>query len=222
MTATAVQQPKMMIGTNGFHDYYVIGRKGNIAVGIKPNDISPGDRFGHPGTTWFGARLRAAPAGDLFADDKGVDNVVQFQKKFDEPAEAFENVEWEKSNPERASTTIGSLIRGTLMGSLEDAQLVLDEMRDGKLASKLATYLTELIGAENMTLSIPELAEMLTEHVYGKIAAKLEKMIEARKIVEVEMEKNIGTFGMQAQMLKKAYSKMQEAAEEPEEHGSDD
>lgn len=222
MTAVAEKKPLMMIGTNGFHDYYAIARKGNIAVGIKPNDISPGDRFGHPGTTWFGARLRAAPAGTLFADDKGVDNVVQFQKKFDLPADAFDNVEWEKSNPERASTTIGSLIRGTLMGSLDDAHLVLDEMKDGKLANKLATYLTELLGAENMLMPIPELADMLTEQVYGKIADKLEKMIAARKIVETEMAENIGTFGMQAQVLKKAYAALEDPEGKGEDAGSDD
>lgn len=227
MTATAEKtEPKMMIGTNGYHDYFVIARKGNIALGIKPNNIAPGDRFGHPGTTWFGARLRAAPAGDLF-EAEGEGNVVQFQKKFDLPAEAWDEVEWEKSDGDRASTTIGSLIRGTLSGSIDDAKMVLEEMKDGKLANKLATYLTELAGAENMILSIDELSAILTDKVYGKIAAKLEKMIEARKIVETEMEKNIGTFGMQAKMLKKAYEKMQESVEDAEpadndEAGSDD
>lgn len=223
METAEAQGPKMMLGTNGFHDYFVIARKGNMALGIKPNNISPGTKFGHPGTVWFGARLRSAPAGDLFADENGVDNVVQFQKKFETPGEAWDGVVWEKEDQSRASTTVGALLRGTLEGSLSEAHLVLDEMKGGKLSKKLADYLTELAGPENMIMDADALAAMLTEHVYGKIAAKLEKMVEARQIVEEEMEKSIGTFGMQAQLLKKAYAKLQDEAEDIEDAtGSDD
>ena len=59
--------PLMMYGTEGQRDYLVIGRKGNVAIGIKPNAIAPGEKFGHPGTVWFGARLRSAPADDILA-----------------------------------------------------------------------------------------------------------------------------------------------------------
>lgn len=208
------KEPLMMLGTNGYHDYFVIARKGNMALGIKPNNIAPGAKFGHAGTVWFGARLRSAPADGLFSDDNGVDNVVQFQKKFEKPADAWDGVVWEKDNEERASTTVGALLRGTLEGNIEEAKLILNEMRDGKLATKLATYLAELAGTENLIMPIDELSAMLTEHVYGKIAVKLEKAIEARAIVETEMEKTIGTFGMQASILKKAYAKLQEEAED--------
>lgn len=208
------KKPKMMVGTNGYNDYLCIARVGGVALGIKPNDISPGAKFGHPGTVWFGARLRAAPAGDLFADeDKGEGNVVKMPVK--DPASlgsVWPEVVWEKEDAQRASTTIGTLVRGSLDGSIEDAKVILDRMKSGKLSTQMAEYVASLAGLPNLVLTVDDIADWLTENIYGKIATKLEKAIEARGIVEKEMEHSIGTFGMQAQMLKKAYSKLTEQA----------
>lgn len=217
------QQPLMMTGTNGYEDYLVIARNGNVALGIKPNDISPGARFGHPGTVWFGARLRSAPAGSLFDGEADEENVVKFHKNPENLWDAWPEVVWEKKSDKRASTTIGVLLRGTLDGPIGDAQQLLDKMKSGKLSEQMAEYLAGLAGAENLVLTPDEIAAWLTGNVYGKIADKLEKTIEARGIVEQEMEKNIGTFGMQASILKKAYAKLQEEAEDlPEDDQQDD
>lgn len=215
-------EPVMMVGTNGYKDYMVIAGKGNVALGIKPNDISPGARFGHPGTVWFGARLRSARADGLDYKPDGEDNVVKFQKNPENLWDAWPGIVWEKKDDKRASTTIGVLLRGSLEGSIADAQALLDKMKSGKLSEQMAEYLVGLAGAENLIMQPDEIAAWLTETVYGKVAAKLEKVIEARGIVETEMEKNIGTFGMQASILKKAYAKLQEEVEDVDQDNVDD
>ena len=52
---------KMMPGSDTGNSYLLIGRKGNIAVGIKPETFKSGGEFGSVGNTWFGAKLRVAP-----------------------------------------------------------------------------------------------------------------------------------------------------------------
>lgn len=221
MGKAKVQEPVMMVGTNGYKDYLVIAGKGNVALGIKPNNISPGAAFGHPGTVWFGARLRSARTDGMDYKPDGEDNVVKFQKNPENLADAWPGVVWEKQDEKRASTTIGVLLRGTLEGQIEDAKALLDKMKSGKLAEQMAEYLANLAGADNLIMQPDEIAAWLTENVYGKIAGKLEKAIEARKIVEQEMEKNIGTFGMQASILKKAYAKLQEEVDDADDQGDE-
>lgn len=215
--------PLMMQGTYGKHDYFVIARKGNMAVGVKPNSISPGKPKGHPGCVWFGARLRVAPVGTLFADEKGVDNVVQFQQKYDKPAEAFPDVVWEASNSERASTTVGALLRGTLDATLEEAEPLLTGMVDGSLALKLTNYLAELIGPEYLIMDADALAQVLTQHVYEPVSVKVRKGLQTNQLVIDEMEKTIGNFGVTASILKKAYAKLPDAVEDADDStGTDD
>lgn len=221
MGKAKVQEPVMMVGTNGYKDYLVIAGKGNVALGIKPNNISPGAAFGHPGTVWFGARLRSARADGLDYKPDGDDNVVKFQKNPENLWDAWPGIVWEKQDEKRASTTIGVLLRGSLDGQIEDAKLLLDKMKSGKLSEQMAEYLAGLAGAENLIMQPDEIADWLTQNVYGKIAGKLEKAIEARQIVEQEMEKSIGTFGMQAQILKKAYAKLQEEVEDVADEADD-
>lgn len=198
-------------------DYLVIARRGDIALGVKPNVIMPGGMFGHPGTVWFGARLRSSSAKPIFGGEGENSNVVSLDKvKVTDFAEAWPNVDWEKKDHERASTTIGSLVPGSLDGSIEEAQKVLDYMKDGKLAKQLADYLYNLVGEQYMILTRDQIAQWLTDTVYGKVAMRLEKSIKKRMAFEEEMGKNIGTFGMQAQILKKAYEKVQAEYEEAE------
>lgn len=219
MTEVAVQDsPKMMRGSSGAFDYLVIARRGDIALGVKPNAIVKGETFGHPGTVWFGSRLRSAPATGMF--DEEPSKVVKLEKKPENLWDAWPNVVWEKKSSERASTVIGVLLKGSLDGTKEEAEAILNEMKDGKLAKRMADYLYELIGSEYMILSRDEISNYLTENVYGKIAASIEKMIKAKMIVEQEMGKNIGVFGMQAQILKKAYEQIQ--AEEEGDNTDDD
>jgi hypothetical protein len=212
MENTEKAEPMMMLGTNGYHDYLVIAGKGDVALGIKPNSIKSGAAFGHPGTVWFGARLRSARIdGQPYTPSE---SSGAFQQNPENLWDAWPGVVWEKQDDKRASTTIGVLLRGTLEGSIEEAQALLDKMKSGKLSEQMAEYLSDLAGAENLITQPDEIAAWLTANVYGKIAAGLEKQIEARKIMEVEMEKNIGTFGMQAQILKKAYDKLAEPVED--------
>ncbi|MCL4743825.1 MAG: hypothetical protein KJZ83_00270 [Burkholderiaceae bacterium] len=206
---------KMMRGTGGAYDYLVIARRGDIALGIKPNSIMNGKAFGHPGTVWFGTRLRSASAQGMF-EEVEESKVVKLEKKPENFWDAWPNVVWELQDNMRASTTIGVLLRGSLDGTRTEAEALLAEMKDGKLSSKMADYLYEIIGPEHMILSPAEIAKWLTENVYGKVAGQIEKSLKAKMIVEKEMEANIGHFGMQAAILKKAYEEVQAESEDPD------
>ncbi|MBY0560030.1 hypothetical protein [Hyphomicrobium sp.] len=119
---TEAAKVPMMLGTSGKADYLAFAKKGNIALGIKPESALPGESMRVPNTVWFGARLRAAPGWGLFSGKEGADNVVSFQKTYAKPGDAFPNVTWEKSDNDRASTTIGILLPGSSR-TVEDAIL---------------------------------------------------------------------------------------------------
>lgn len=207
--------PKMMMGTEGKFDYLVIARRGDIALGVKPNFIKSGRIFGQDGTVWFGARLRSASAEGLFEDDPDP-KVVKLEKKPESFGAAWPNVVWEKEDNKRASTTIGVLLRGRLDGTVEEANLILKQMKNGEIAKQMADYLYNLVGEQYMILTRDQIAQWLTDTVYSKVAMRFEKSIKKRMAFEEEMGKNIGTFGMQAQILKKAYEKVQAEYEEAE------
>ena len=204
-TIAKTNDPVMMRGSGGERNYLVIARRGGIALGIKPETIAAGDGMGGPGTVWFGLPPRPAPAAGLFpAEPEG--NVVKLEKTPENLWDAWPNVEWEKRSPARASTTIGVLLRGRLDDA--EAQPLLAQMEDGTIARKLADYLYELVGEQHMILSRDEIADHLTKTVYGSVAKSIRERMEVRKAVLDEMEQSIGTFGTQAQLLKKAYEKV--------------
>ena len=223
----AVQEkpsPKMMVGSGGKLDYLVVARQGDVALGVKPNAVLPGKFFGQPGTVWFGARLRSAPSAHLFKDEQQ-GNVVKLEKKPENHWDCWPNIVWEKQDATRASTEIGVLLRGSLDGTKEEAQQLFKELKGGKLAKKMADYLYEIAGEQNMILSRKEITDWLTENVYAKIAKEIEDTIKRKELFKEEMGKNIGVFGMQAQILKKVYdtvkAKGEEADDEEEEFDED-
>jgi hypothetical protein len=206
--------PKLMPGSTG-GEYFPFARKGNVLLGTRLQAIAPGGRFGLNGTTYFCARVRSAPVGNLFAEEDAKKKVVKLQANPPNLWDAWPNVVWEKRNDSRASTSIGVFIPGALKGG-DEAGLkeLLANIGEGKLAAKMAHYLFELAGPENAICRESELKAWLDEEfkpVMEGIVASLAKQQE----LQTEMKATIGNFGMQAALLKKVYGETKKDEHEP-------
>lgn len=200
----------MMLGSEGNLDYLVVGRNGPFALGLKPNQVMPGAKFNMPGMTWFGARIRSAPAGEMFKMADAIDaadggNVVALKKKPENHTEAWPTITWEKNSEKRASTQIGVWLEGDF-DSLEKGQPLLEKLKNREIAEQMANYIAELIGEDQLFLSPKRIASWLQATIYAPMAKKVEKMLELATAVQSEMKATAGQFGMQAAMVKKAYN----------------
>ena len=218
MAETAVDPKyKLMFGTQGRQDYLVIARNGNAVLGVKPNAIAKGSSLGLPGTMWLGVRIRAASAEGVF-DPQHASNVVHLSKKFEHYGEAWPNIHWENIDAIRSSSEIGIFLRGSLDGTEAEIESVLDQIRGGKIAHKLMDYLEERIDKNTLILTREEIVQYLVKNYYEPLVNGIEKGIKVKRAVAEESQNHIGAFGIQAEILKKAYQKVQEeTGESPEE-----
>lgn len=211
MTATAEKKVPMMVGTGGYADYMAFAKNGAFALGIKPVAAVDGKALGIPGSTWFAARLRSAAAGELFVSES---NVIGFKKLPENHSEAWPGITWEKNAAERASTTISILIPGSAQDKTGLALLV-ENITDKKLATKMVDYLEKIAGKENFQLDREAAIEWFAEH-YDSYANKLSTMLTTQELIQQEMDATKGTFGITADLLKKVY-KAQHGEDKPEE-----
>jgi hypothetical protein len=217
LVKTAPSEVKMMHGTSGKLDYFCFARKGNVALGIKPEGASPGERFGVPDTVYFAARLRSAQAGNLFAEEDAKQKVVKLQTQPANVWDAWPDVTWINKNAERASTTIGVFIKGQFNPNKPGMlQTLLDNIGEGKLAKQMAEYLIGLAG-DAAIVTVDELTTALDKVFEPQIKSILEA-IEKLKLVQDAFAESVGNFGMQAQLLKKIYD-AKKGESEPEDDG---
>ncbi len=219
----AAEGPKLMPGsTSG--EYFPFARKGNVLLGTRLQSIRPGSHFGLAGTTYFCARVRSAPAGDLFKEEDAKKKVVKLQANPPNLWDAWPNVVWEKRDNSRASTSIGVFIPGALKGG-DEAGLkeLLANIGDGKLAAKMAHYLFELAGPTNAICRESVLGAWLEEE-FKPVMEGIVKALAKQQELQTEMKATIGNFGMQAALLKKVYGQTEKADHEPpdEPAGEDD
>ena len=85
------------------------------------------------------------------------------------------------------------------------AKTLLDNVGDGKLAAKLAGFLVELAGQANMIVTPEQLMAWL-DGEFNPMIDRIVKLIEKQKAAEAAFTSNVGNFGMQAALLKKAFA----------------
>jgi hypothetical protein len=211
----AGEGPKLMPGSTG-GEYFPFARKGNVLLGVRLQAIMPGSRFGMGNTTYFCARVRSAPVGNLFAEEDAKKKVVKLQANPPNLWDAWPNVVWEKKNESRASTSIGVFMPGALKGNDETSlKELLEGIGGGKLAAKMAEYLFELAGANNAICRKGELKTWL-DGQFKPIMDGIVSSITKQKELQEEMKSSLGNFGMQAALLKKVYGKTEEHADPDE------
>jgi len=205
---TAKPAPKMMEGSSSSASYFAFARKGKIALGIKPYGILKGAAFGVEDCTYFVARLRSAPAGGLFAEEN-LQTVVTLQKTPATLWDAWEKVEWEKKDANRASTSIGIFLRGKFGKDVSLLKKLLEGFENGAMTNKMADYLIDLAGVQSLIVSKRELQTWLEgqyKPMVDKIVADIKKSTELTN----EIEQQVGVFGMQAALLKKVYGQTEQ------------
>jgi hypothetical protein len=196
-------EPKMMPGSQD-GKYFPFARNGDVLLGVRPSGVFNGAKFGVAKTTYFACRLRSAPNHGLFPAENEGKKVVTLKKQPENVWSAWPKVTWEKQDHTRASTTVGAFIRGEFLGSNDMQKLLLDEIADGKLTTKLTDYLVDIAGRPNMLVKRAELKAWLDSQFNPMIDSIL-KQIEQKSAVEKAMSATVGNFGMQAALLKKVF-----------------
>ena len=203
-------QVKLMPGTSGPSRYFPFARKSNVLLGIRPQHIADGQSMDIEGTTYFAARLRSAPEDGLFAEEDAAKTVVSFPNNPPNLWEAWPGVTWEKASPKRASTTVGVLLNGKFKGTDEERKQLLDQIGHGQLTGKMAEYLMELAGFDNMIVGYRELKAWLDTQ-YNPIIEGILDGIEKHEKLKTAAKENVGVFGMQAALLQKVYGQNEAA-----------
>jgi hypothetical protein len=207
---------KMMKGTSGADDYLVVARKGNVVLGVKVLKVVPASPLGAKDHVWFPARLRSAPADTMF-DDEPNSNVVKLEKKYDNLAEPWPSITWEKVDEYRASTIVGLILPGRLVANPDEIKEVVNYLSNGEIANKLADYLYNVAGGQNMILTKEEIVNWLQSERYLPMAKSIEKGLKQATVYQEEVNKVVGTFAAHTEILKNAYKKFL-SAENDDEH----
>ncbi|WP_162742355.1 hypothetical protein [Nitratireductor sp. OM-1] len=202
----------LMPGSSSGMTYLLLGRRGNMVIGIKPTVVMRGEAFGSPGNTWFGSKLRVAPGGDLIEQDDGPVVSLANAQKFSRPSEALPDVSWDNNGSQRASTTIGVMLEGAPDGTDEELKEFLKNLEDGSLSAKMTAYVVNLVGEENLKTSKELITEWFDYH-YGEIKQALLKQNEKRKALKEAIKETVGVVGVQADVLKKVYAKVEKVHE---------
>lgn len=205
---------KMMPGTSPKSmGYLAFARKGDVLLGVHPEVITPGEKFGVEGTTYFAVRVRSAPTLGLFGEEDAAQKVVSFVKPPADLAVAWPKVVFEKVSPERASTTVGAFIRGSFNPKDPGAmETLLANIGEGKMVSKLAGYLFELAEPQYAIVTKAELRAWLQEFFAPSIAKAVEFVTQQKQVTEA-FEATIGSFGMQSAQLKAIFEASEQATE---------
>lgn len=207
---------KMMPGTQTGATYLCFARKGNIALGIKPYGFCRGKQHGVPGTTYFAARLRSAPAGHLFDDEASEgSSVVKFPTKNPENCwDAWPAVTWANKSASRASTNVSAFIKGDLCGTDAEIEELLGNVSEHKMATKMAEYLVKVAGPENLIITPRQLAEWI-DGIYMPALETAKQQVAAGKALAKEFETTlVDNFGMESAVLKKVYDSLPKKADE--------
>ena len=211
MSATATN-PKfcLMPGTGSGLTYLAFARQGSVALGVKPEVIAPGKMAGVPDTTLFAARVRSARvSADFWPKTKS--KVVKLQKNPDDLAECWPQIKFTNKNKDRASTVVKAYMPGTPDGDPALRAKFEEEVGGGKIGEKMASYLVEAAGKDNLVLTEAEIAEWLNDF-YAPILAQIKEAVaakEAKKEAKVEAKSAlIGQFGVEAAILKDKYKEI--------------
>lgn len=218
----------LVTGSSGYKNYLAFAKNGKYVMSIKLAAAASGAKFtGKDDTTLFAARLRSAVAGDVFPDAE--ETVIGFRTIPQTPAEGWPHVLWDAKNDQRAATTVSIILNGTPNDDAGIA-LLLSQIDNKQLATKLADYLISVAGENNLRVSRDDMIADFDAYYTGFITAMKARLaaIEAKKKA---LEANIGVFAIQAELLKAAYKDLpsldsygedDQSDEEPEEEGDDE
>ena len=218
---TDTTERRFLDGSSSSKSYLVIALRGDIALGIRPLGLSDGSGMGAPGKSYLHARLRSckAPTGMAaqYASD-GEENVVKLGDQklgFDE---AWPNIDFTKRDDQRASTIVGVFLRGSVH---HDAMKLVQRLEEEDFLLKMATYIAERVGPENMIMRPIAIAAWLHERL-DPMVSHLKSQAAASGEFAQHVEEHLEVFGFQAALLNKLYSKHHPASHDPDDQDDGD
>lgn len=212
---------RFLDGSSSYKSYLIIALRGDVALGIRPLGMLDGSSMGVPGKSYLHARLRSAKApvglaAQYTAD--GEENVVKLGDQKLAFDEAWPDIEFHRVDPERSSTMVGVFLRGSI--TLEP-KVVLDRLDEEDFIGKMALYVTEKAGPENMILRPQAIAAWLHEQLdpmFKQVKAK----IAATEAFSKHIDSHVEVFGFQAKLLAKLYDKHQAPSHDPDDDPDND
>jgi hypothetical protein len=208
-------------GTSSHKSYMVIGRRGEILLGIKMYGLTPGENMGVAGKTYLFARVRSCRdkvASEQMDNIAGIadTNVVSIADKDLNLVNAWPDFEFEKTNDDghdRASLAVGVFIRGSLS---EDPETVLERLEKVDMFQALAEYVVKTAGPQYAVQTPRMIAKWLREKATPHIEA-IGKGVKVKKAVKVTTETFAETVeeelvGMHTAQLQKMLQKSVAAA----------
>jgi hypothetical protein len=207
-----------MDGTGSKQSYVVIGRRGDVGLGVKPYPMVRGDHANGPkDTVLLNVRLRSAklPKNTEQASEGNVTS-MDAHKEYG-LTEAWPNIEFLRADEDRASTTIGLFVRGEAKDE-EGLLALLQKLHDGDYVERLATKLIDMAG--DHAIERPSLLASYLREAFGVTDSKLEKLqkaVAAKKAHTDEVEGLVDNEVVNTAVLFEKLKTSLQALEEPEE-----
>ncbi len=177
--------------------YLLIGRRGDIALGVKMLGVVP-DPGGNPSRAYLACRVRSANyGGDMEHPDQEV-KVVSMAEHSLTFESAWPGIKFSKVDGHRASAIVGVYTRADLRK--DPAGAVKDAIEGGHI-EQLVAFIADAAGAEHLVLR----QGAVTAWAKGELAPVLARIIEkqaAQKKYDEATEGLIGIAGFQAEQLK--------------------
>lgn len=183
---------KMMRGSEGRANYVVVGRVGPFAIGLKPDQVQSARAHDIKGHTWFHYMLRIAPHPEDFFDDMPLDsNVVPLVSKDADPGSVLDHIDWSKSDPYRASTHIGILIKGDIADGMDGAEIIVSQLASGVVGQQMESGLRAFLGDKVQHIKRGVLSKWLNT-IYETMADTAMKSVKYKHSMKTSIENSNG------------------------------
>lgn len=195
--------PVLVKGTGGNLDYIAIAHRGPVVLAIKDYGMVSGELKGMPGHVSFETRLRAC-----YAPDELKQAGFSWKPIANEgaPGSVWPDIVWEKEKESYASTSIALLEKGHFQ-NVDGCKPLITKMESGEIAKKLVDYVVKLAGNGAMLMTEDALRQVLQIRFYEPIVEKLKPKLKQVSAFNEAMSDSVGTFAMQAEIIKKAQQK---------------
>ena len=205
---TANTAPKLMDGSSSSKSYLLIGRRGDIALGMKIMGLMPSPT----GTdhTYVACKVRSSAYGQDVEHEETEEKVVSLADKNLTFESAWPNIKFDKSGGERASTVVGFFVRGRVT---KDPLKVMEQLVDGDGLKQLVDFICDAAGSDNLVLRRGAILEWLHKGMLEGYEA-MKKRETAKAEFEASVEENVGIIGFQAQQMKALLKQEEAEAEE--------
>lgn len=212
---------RFLDGSSSTESYLIIALRGDVALGIRPLGMDDGSTMGGPGNSYLHARLRSAKAPIGMAAQYAADSDHNVVKLFDQKLslqEAWPNIWFDKVGEDRCSTIFGAHLPGSIT---TEPELVLQQIEEEDFLGKMARFVVETAGVENMILRPTAIAAWLQEE-FDPMFKEIKLDFEFSEACARHFKKNIGVFGFQEVSLNDLLAKQQPALHDPDDNVGDD